>query len=68
MVLIQALSVQHQIGWDRFFCGRISGKWARLYKYDVQLMQQPEGKNTSEYWSKTIVSLTYKIVLEAWKN
>jgi hypothetical protein len=65
--LIQAISDQHQLGWDQFFCGRISEKWARLYQPDVQNMENPDRKNNVDYWGKKIVGLTYRFVLESWK-
>jgi hypothetical protein len=66
MALIQAVEVQHSIGWGHFFKGRISIQWAYLFNFTVQ---QPMHIVTPlvDKWGKSILKLSMEFALTAWE-
>lgn len=64
--LKDAIKSQNSIGWDQFFCGRISKKWERVYQEDLDKIDTGLYKQTTDKWGRNIVELTYELVLNCW--
>jgi hypothetical protein len=67
LTLIQAVSHQTQLGWDQFFCGRISENWGKMYEYEVEMVtENMDRRFNAEAWGKKMVALAHRFVLDAW--
>jgi hypothetical protein len=67
-LLRTALKEQNQIGWDHWFKGRISNKWAELYIQNLMLHEHPTRNASIERWGAKIIKLTFHYVLDAWQT
>jgi hypothetical protein len=63
--LEEAYAEQTEIGWDHFFRGRWSIKWAALYNHSCPLTKHTP---SAETWGRTITETMWKGLLSIWKK
>jgi hypothetical protein len=64
--LRQAIFEQNKIGWDQWFCGRISNTWGDLYQHDIQTKQHMIKYPSPQRWGAEIITITWNLVLDCW--
>jgi ribonuclease HI len=64
--LRQAIFEQNKIGWDQWFCGRISNTWGDLYQHDIQTKQHMIKYPSPKRWGAEIIAITWNLVLDCW--
>jgi hypothetical protein len=58
--------LQHIIGWENWFKGRITSTWGILYTHDLETTNHGLRNQTPVKWAKKVIELTWGFVLCNW--
>jgi hypothetical protein len=67
-ILIDAYKEQKHIGWDQFMKGRLTIKWGEAYNKYRSEEKINKKYLTAEKWGKDIIVVSWKFVMDIWKN
>jgi hypothetical protein len=65
--LKEAVEEQNSIGWEQWFCGRLSIKWGELYNEDIKIPNIFCTRPSSNRWGIKIIQETWKFIIDCWK-
>ena len=67
ILIFYLINSQNSIGWDQFFCGRISTDWQKVYQVDLENNDTGLYRPTTEKWGTKILELNFEFVLSCWQ-